>query len=161
MAVIEFARNVCGFSANTTEVDKLCHYPVIDIMKSQKSVENKGGTMRLGSYPAIIKEGSLIHSLYGSTKISERHRHRYEVNPDYHKILQEKGLVFSGLSPDGSLVEFIEIEDHPYFVATQSHPELKSSLAKPAPLFSGFVKAAVNYSEIVMQEKAIIQKVGI
>lgn len=148
MAVIEFARNICGFvKANTSEVDNKCEHPVIDIMENQKDVEDKGGTMRLGSYPAIVKEGTLVHSLYGNTKVFERHRHRYEVNPKYHQILQEKGLVFSGLSPDGSLVEFIELRDHPYFVATQAHPELKSCLVRPAPLFSGLVKAAIKHSE--------------
>jgi len=147
MAVIEFARNVCGLKAGTTEVNPECEHPVVDLMEEQRGIKNKGGTMRLGAYPAIIREGSVVHSLYGKTDISERHRHRYEVNPKYHKILQEKGLVLSGVSPDGTLVEFIEITDHPYFVATQAHPELKSSLISPAPLFKGLVEAAIKFDK--------------
>ncbi len=148
MAVIEFARNVCGLNgANTTEVDKNCKHPVVDIMESQKSVTEKGGTMRLGAYVAYIKKGSKVFDLYGNDEVSERHRHRYEVNPVYHGALEGKGLVLSGISPDGTLVEFIELENHPYFVATQAHPELKSSLLKPAPLFLGFVKAAIRYKK--------------
>lgn len=144
MAVIEFARNVCGLDANTTEVNKDCKDPVIDILEEQKEITNKGGTMRLGAYPAILKENTLVHSLYNSTRIFERHRHRYEVNPKYHQLLTEKGLVFSGMSPDRKLVEFIELENHPYFVATQAHPELKSTPLNPSPLFKGFVKAVLK-----------------
>lgn len=145
MAVIEFARNVCGLkNANTTEVDKGCPHPVVDILEEQKDIKDKGGTMRLGAYPAIVKKDTKIFSLYGESEISERHRHRYEVNPEYHEALEGKGLVLSGMSPDGKLVEFIELKDHPYFVATQAHPELKSSLLKPAPLFKGFVEAAMK-----------------
>jgi len=148
MAVIEFARNVCGISfANSTEIDILCKDPVIDILEEQRDVKNKGGTMRLGAYPAIVLQDSKVYSLYNSEKIFERHRHRYEVNPKYHEVLKEKGLVFSGVSPDGSLVEFIELKDHPYFVATQAHPELKSKLLSPAPLFSGLVEAALKKKE--------------
>lgn len=146
MAVIEFARNVCGLTdANTTEVSETKN-PVIDILESQKKVTEMGGTMRLGAYTAKIKEGSKIAALYKSKEVSERHRHRFEVNPKYHKILEEKGLILSGLSEDGTLVEFIEIPDHPYFVATQAHPELKSSLLKPAPLFLGLVEAAKKHN---------------
>jgi len=145
MAVIEFARNVCGLNgANTTEVDKNCKYAVVDILEEQKSVENKGGTMRLGACTAYIKEKSRVFDLYGSDEVIERHRHRYEVNPEYHEALEGKGLVLSGVSPDGKLAEFIELKDHRYFVATQGHPELKSSLLKPAPLFKGFIEAAVK-----------------
>lgn len=147
MAVIEFARNVCGFKdAHTTEVNPETNHPVVDILEEQKSITDKGGTMRLGSYPAIIKEGSMINELYGKNEIYERHRHRYEVNPDYHKIIEEKGLVLSGISPDGRLAEFIELpfEKHRYFVATQGHPELKSSLFKPAPVFAGLIRAALE-----------------
>lgn len=147
MAVIEFARNVCNLNADTTEVDPSCENPVVDLLEEQKGVINKGGTMRLGAYPAILREGSIIHSLYGETKVFERHRHRYEVNPKYHKILQENGLILSGVSPDGTLVEFIELKNHPYFVATQAHPELKSSLIKPAPLFAGLIEAALIYNQ--------------
>jgi CTP synthase len=149
MAVIEFARNVCGLQdANTTEVAQNTKHPVVDILESQKNIENKGGTMRLGAYPSKIKEGTTIAKLYQSLEVSERHRHRYEVNPEYHKILQEKGLVLSGLSEDNTLVEFIELPNHPYFVATQAHPELKSSLLKPAPVFYGLVQAAIQTKAI-------------
>jgi CTP synthase len=147
MAIVEFARNVCGLKgANTMEVDKGCEHPVVHIMESQKGVENKGGTMRLGACKAYIKKGTRVFDLYGSDEVSERHRHRFEVNPKYHEVLEGKGLVLSGISPDGTLVEFIELKDHPYFVATQAHPELKSSLLNPAPLFRGFVEAAMRNS---------------
>jgi CTP synthase len=149
LAVIEFARNVCGLkNANSTEFDPQTPYPVIDILPEQKKLleESKyGATMRLGSYPAILKEGSIVWKVYGKQKeIRERHRHRFEVNPEFHQILQENGLVFSGVSPDGRLVEFIELKDHPYFVATQAHPEFKSRPLKPAPLFDGLIKACVK-----------------
>jgi CTP synthase len=149
LAVVEFARNVCNLKdANSTEFNPETHYPVIDILPEQKKLmeESKyGATMRLGSYPAILKEGSLVWKVYGKQKeVRERHRHRFEVNPEFHQILQENGLVFSGVSPDGRLVEFIEIEDHPYFVATQAHPEFKSRPLKPAPLFDGLIKACIK-----------------
>jgi CTP synthase len=145
MAVVEFARNVCGLAgANTTEVDDKTKYPVVDILPDQKNVTNKGGTMRLGAYPAVLKIGSIIAKLYNSDEASERHRHRYEVNPEYHETLEKHGMVFSGVSPDGTLVEFIENPKLRYFVGTQAHPELKSSLLKPAPLFYGLVKACVE-----------------
>ncbi|HLC78785.1 MAG TPA: CTP synthase (glutamine hydrolyzing) [Candidatus Nanoarchaeia archaeon] len=147
MAVIEFARNICGLNANSTEIDPTCEHPVIDILEEQKSIESKGGTMRLGSHTAFIKEGSIVHRLYANTKVEERHRHRYEVNPKYHKDLIANGLILSGVSPDGTLVEFIELENHPFFVATQGHPELKSSLLKPAPLFRGLIGAALKFDE--------------
>lgn len=145
LAVVEFARHVCGLDdANTTEVNKNTKHPVIDILPEQKAVKDMGGTMRLGAYPALLKKGSVVHKLYGSEKVFERHRHRYEVNPEYHDVLEKKGLVFSGMSPDRKLVEFIELPGHPYFVGTQAHPELKSSLLKPAPLFYGLVEACVK-----------------
>ncbi|MBW1774742.1 MAG: CTP synthase (glutamine hydrolyzing) [Deltaproteobacteria bacterium] len=145
LAVIEFARNVCGLEkANSTEMDSDTPHPVIDILPEQKEIVDKGGTMRLGAYPAILKEGTLTHSLYEASEVSERHRHRYEVNPEYHDILQEKGMVFSGCSRDGRLVEFIELPQMKYFVATQAHPELKSRMEFPAPLFYGFVKACLG-----------------
>ena len=145
MAVIEFARNICGLEgANTTEVDENTIYPVIDILDEQKGITNKGGTMRLGSYPAKILPHSKVNKLYNSLEVCERHRHRYEVNPKYHNILKEKGLIFSGMSPDKTLVEFIELPNHKYFVATQAHPELKSSPFKPAPLFLGLVGACIK-----------------
>jgi len=145
LAVIEFARNVCGLEgANSTEMDPDTPYPVIDILPEQKAVTDKGGTMRLGAYPAVLKEGSLVHSLYKVVEVSERHRHRYEVNPEYHKIVSEKGMVFSGCSRDGRLVEFIELPNHKFFCATQAHPELKSRMEVPAPLFYGFVEACLS-----------------
>jgi CTP synthase len=149
LAVVEFARNVCGLKgANSTEFDPQTPYPVIDILPEQKKLieESKyGATMRLGSYPAVLKEGSIVWKVYGKQKeVSERHRHRFEVNPEFHQILQENGLVFSGVSPDGRLVEFIELKDHPYFVATQAHPEFKSRPLRPAPLFDGLIKACIK-----------------
>jgi len=145
LAVIEFARNVCGLEdANSTEIAPDTPHPIIDILPEQKSITEKGGTMRLGAYPAVLKEGSLVHALYQKTRVCERHRHRYEVNPDYHQILSENGMVFSGTSADGRLVEFIELPDLKFFVATQAHPELKSRMEFPAPLFYGFVKACLD-----------------
>jgi CTP synthase len=145
LAVIEFARNVCGLAgANSTEIATDTPHPIIDILPEQKDVTDKGGTMRLGAYPAVLKEGTLVHSLYRKTEVSERHRHRYEVNPDYHRVLQENGMVFSGMSLDGRLVEFIELPRLRFFIATQAHPELKSRMESPAPLFYGFVKACLD-----------------
>ncbi len=145
LAVVEFARNVCGLQgAHTTEIDAQTPHPVIDLLEIQRGITKKGATMRLGSYPAVLQEGSLVHQLYSSLSVSERHRHRYEVNPTYHEILQKYGLVFSGFSPDRKLVEFIELPNHPFFCATQAHPELKSRLLSPAPLFMGFVKACAR-----------------
>ncbi|MFH1506512.1 MAG: CTP synthase (glutamine hydrolyzing) [archaeon] len=148
LAVAEYARHVCGLKgANSTEIDPKTKYPVIDILPEQKKITKKGGTMRLGGYPAILKKGTVTHSLYKQEKVSERHRHRYEVNPEYHEILEKNGLIFSGMSPDRKLVEFIELKNHPYFVATQAHPELKSKLEAPAPLFYGLIRAAVKKKE--------------
>lgn len=142
MAVIEFARNICGLNgANSTEINEKTSHPVIDILEEQKQIINKGGTMRLGAYPAILKENTLAYKLYNKEIVSERHRHRYEVNPKYHNILEQGGLILSGLSPNKSLVEFIELKGHPYFIATQAHPELKSNLMTPAPLFMGLVES--------------------
>ncbi|MFQ5584027.1 MAG: CTP synthase, partial [Calditrichia bacterium] len=147
-AIIEFARNVCGLKdANSSEFDPKSPHPVIHIMESQKSVKDKGGTMRLGSYPCVIKEGTRAFEAYGNTYISERHRHRYEVNNDYRRILQENGIVFSGLSPDGNLVEIMELKNHPYFLGCQFHPELKSRIMKAHPLFVAFVGAALKYKK--------------
>ena len=145
LAVIEFARNICNLTgASSTEMDPDTPHPVIDILPEQKEVTDKGGTMRLGAYPATLTEGTLVHSLYRSTEVSERHRHRYEVNPDYHLFLQENGMIFSGTSPDGRLVEFIELPQLRFFAATQAHPELKSRMEGPAPLFYGFVQACMS-----------------
>ena len=145
MAVVEFARDVLGLEdANSAEFDKNTKNPVIHIMEEQKNIDKKGGTMRLGAYPCIVKEGSLANKVYGKKEISERHRHRYEFNNDYRENLENAGLHISGTSPDGKLVEIVEIEEHPYFIAGQFHPELKSRPNRPAPLFTGLVKAAVD-----------------
>lgn len=145
VAVVEFARNVCDLEgANSTEMDSETPHPVIDILPEQKEISEKGGTMRLGAYPAVVKSGTRVYSLYQASEISERHRHRYEVNPAYHEILQKKGMVFSACSRDGRLVEFIELPGLKYFVATQAHPELKSRMEKPGPLFYGFVAACIS-----------------
>jgi len=151
LAVVEFARNVCGLEgAHSTEIDKNTKYPVIDILPEQKKIKELGATMRLGAYPAELKQGTKVYNLYNEfnsikeNKVSERHRHRYELNPDYYKILQENGMVFSGVSPTKSLVEFIELPDNKFFVATQAHPELKSNLLNPSPLFYGFIKSCIK-----------------
>jgi CTP synthase len=145
LAVVEFARHVCGLEgANSTEMDAETPYPVIDILPEQKEIKTKGGTMRLGAYTALLQKGTLVQSLYKSSEASERHRHRYEVNPVYHPLLTEKGMVFSGCSEDGRLVEFIELPGHKFFAATQAHPELKSRMEFPSPLFYGFVKACLS-----------------
>lgn len=145
LAVVEYARDVCGLKdANTTEVEPETKNPVIDILPEQKTISSKGATMRLGAYDAILKTGTLVHNIYGKDKISERHRHRYEVNPEYHDILKKHGLIFSGMSPNSRLVEFIELPGHKYFVGTQAHPEFKSSLLHPAPLFDAFIGASMK-----------------
>ena len=142
MAVIEFARNVANLEdANSEELDKNCKNPVIHIMEDQKDINKKGGTMRLGAYPCVLKEGSLAEKIYGKKEISERHRHRYEFNNYYKKTLENKGLICSGISPDGSLVEIVENPSCKFFIAGQFHPELKSRPDRPAPLFAKFVEA--------------------
>ena len=143
MAVVEFARDVLGLAdANSSELDIDTTNPVIHIMEDQKGIVRKGGTMRLGAYPCVIKKSTLAEKIYNKEEISERHRHRYEYNNEYKERLEKAGLICSGTSPDGKLVEMVEIEDHPYFIASQFHPELKSRPNKPAPLFIGLVKAA-------------------
>jgi CTP synthase len=147
-ATIEFARNVCSMpEANSTEFNKRTRFPVIDLMEHQKKVKEKGGTMRLGSYPCILKEDSKAYDVYRKFLINERHRHRYEFNNHYRKIFEEKGMMFSGTSPNGDLVEIVELKDHRWFVAVQFHPELKSRVQKVHPLFSGFVAAAKEYAQ--------------
>ncbi len=150
MAVIEYARNVLGWKdAHTTEVDPKTTHPVIHIMPDQAKKllkQDYGGTMRLGAWDSVLTAGSLVRKLYGKSKVSERHRHRYEVNNEYRKQLEKKGLIFSGTSPDGKLAEIIEIPTHPFFIATQFHPELKSRPLAPHPLFVGFLKAAKEVS---------------
>ena len=143
VAIIEFARNVCGLDdSNSSEFAPECGNPVISLMESQQHVKDMGGSMRLGAYPCRLKPGSKAAEIYGVPEISERHRHRYEVSNQYRDLFHEKGMRLSGLSPDGSLVEMIELPDHPYFVACQFHPELKSRPTRPHPLFSAFVAAA-------------------
>ena len=143
MAVVEFARNVLGIKdAHSAELEKSTKNPVIHIMEEQKSVTKKGGTMRLGEYPCVLKKGTLAHKLYNKDEISERHRHRFEYNNSYKKQLEEKGLICSGTSPDGNLVEIVEYKDHPFFIAGQFHPEFQSRPDRPAPLFVGLIKAA-------------------
>jgi CTP synthase len=147
MAVIEFARHVCGLEkANSTEVDAGTPHPVIHLMDDQKDVTKKGGTMRLGDYPCALKDGTLARRLYGRKQVLERHRHRYEFNNAYREQLEKAGLVCSGSSPNGRLVEMIELPDHPWFVATQAHPEFKSRPMDCHPLFKGFIKAALQQS---------------
>lgn len=145
IACIEFARNVCGLKkANSSEFDKNSEYPVIDIMDAQKDITNKGGTMRLGSYPCKVEKGTLLNKLYGEEIIYERHRHRFEFNNFYRAEMAEKKLVFSGLSPDHRLVEVIEYPKHPFYIASQFHPEFKSRPNRPHPLFNGLIKAALK-----------------
>ena len=151
-ASIEFARNVCGLvDANSTEFNKRTRFPIIDLMEHQKKVKEKGGTMRLGSYPCIITEGSKAHATYQKFLVNERHRHRYEFNNTYRQNFEENGMVFSGTSPNGELVEIIELKDHRWFVGVQFHPELKSRVQKVHPLFHGFVAAAKEFARGVHQ----------
>jgi CTP synthase len=150
-AVIEFARNICGLKeAHSFEFYRDLKHPVIHLMADQEGVTELGGTMRLGAYPCILEDGSRVLQSYGNKEISERHRHRYEVNNAYREQLTQNGMVLSGLSPDGRLVEMIELKNHPWFVGVQFHPELKSRPTKPHPLFRDFVKAALDYQ---MQKK--------
>lgn len=148
MAVIEFARNVCGLEgANSEEMvdsPNAPAYPVIHLLPEQHDVTEKGATMRLGSWPCNIVAGTLAHSLYGTTRTEERHRHRYEVNNEFREMLQEAGLIVSGVSPDYRLVEMVELPTHPFFIGTQAHPEFKSRPNRPHPLFQGVVRAAVE-----------------
>ncbi|MDR0228859.1 MAG: CTP synthase [Flavobacteriaceae bacterium] len=145
MAVIEYARNVLKYeSANTTEVNESTQYPVIDFMEGQKDIAQKGGTMRLGGWDCKLKEGSKVYEIYGEANINERHRHRYEFNNQYLEDFEKAGLVASGWNPETGLIEVVEIEDHPFFVGVQFHPEYKSTVAKPHPLFVSLVKAAIE-----------------
>ncbi|MHB1298221.1 MAG: CTP synthase [Gemmatimonadaceae bacterium] len=148
VAIIEFARNVCKIDdSNSSEFAPECANPVISLLESQQNVKDMGGTMRLGSYACRLKPGSMAAEIYGQPEISERHRHRYEVSNQYRETFQAAGMRLSGLSPDGSLVEMIELTNHPYFVACQFHPELKSRPTRPHPLFSGFVAAAAKHAD--------------
>ncbi|MBI2730079.1 MAG: CTP synthase [Sphingobacteriales bacterium] len=148
MAVVEFARNVLGLKdANSTEMAPETTHPVIDLMETQKTITAKGGTMRLGAYPCEIKEGSLAYTIYGTKFISERHRHRWEFNNRFIKQYEQAGMIPSGKNPESGLVEIMEIPSHPYFIGVQYHPELKSTVERPAPLFVHFVKAAKDFYE--------------
>ena len=147
MAMIEFARHVIGYTdANSSELAPDTAHPVIDLMPEQKNVTDLGGTMRLGAYPCILKKDSKAYQLYGREQIFERHRHRYEVNNEYRDVYETKGMELSGVSPDGHIVEMIELKDHPYYVATQAHPEFKSRPNHAHPLFAGLVKAAAEHA---------------
>ena len=145
LTIVEYARNVIGYTdAHSVELDPNTTHPVIALMPDQNGVEDIGGTLRLGAYPCVLDKDSRAYQLYGQENISERHRHRYEVNNDYRAVLTENGLRLSGLSPDGRIVEMCELTEHPFFVATQGHPELKSRPNRPHPLFKGFVEAALE-----------------
>ncbi len=142
-AVIEFARNVLGYKdAHSTEINPKTEHKVVDLMESQKNITGMGGTMRLGAYPCMIKEGTLAYKIYGDTMIQERHRHRYEFNNDYLKEFEDHGMIASGVNPDNELVEIVEVPKHRFFIASQFHPELQSSVLRPHKLFVAFVKAA-------------------
>ncbi|MDD4123610.1 MAG: CTP synthase [Bacilli bacterium] len=148
VACIEFARNVLGIkNATSLEWDEETSYPIITLMNDQKEVVDKGGTMRLGNYPCVLLEGSKSYNAYKCKEVLERHRHRYEFNNNYRDLFSKNGMIFSGVSPDQKLVEIIELKDHPWFVATQAHPEFKSRPIKPQPLFLGFIKAAFAYQQ--------------
>ena len=145
LAAVEFARNVCGLTgAHSSELDPNTPYPIINLLADQENVVEMGGTLRLGSYPCTLVEGSVAHKEYGEINITERHRHRYEFNNFYRERLTQKGMVLSGVSPDGKLVEIVEIPEHPWFVAGQFHPEFKSRPEKAHPLFAGFIKASLE-----------------
>ncbi len=145
LAIVEFARNVAGLKgANSIELDPETPYPVIALMPDQEGVTDIGGTLRLGAYPCVLTEGTKAYELYGKKEISERHRHRYEVNNEYRQILTDNGMILSGQSPDKRIVEMIELKDHPYYICTQAHPEFKSRPDEPHPLFAGLIKAALE-----------------
>ncbi|HEY0369267.1 MAG TPA: CTP synthase, partial [Chthoniobacterales bacterium] len=146
VATIEFARDVLGLEkANSTEFDKNTPDPVISLLEEQREVTNKGGSMRLGTWPTKIEHGTKAETLYGSNEALERHRHRYEFNMKYRDAMREKGFEISGTSPDGALAELIELRDHPYFLACQYHPEFQSKPNKPHPLFKGFIQACLQH----------------
>ena len=148
MAVVEYARNICSLArANSSEFDSQTPYPVIDLLPEQRDVKDKGASMRLGAYPCVVSADSFAYAAYGQKEISERHRHRYEFNNDYKKILTDKGLQITGASPDGRLAEIVEIKDHPWFLGCQFHPEFKSRPTKPHPLFSKFIEAALKHAK--------------
>ncbi|HEU5394654.1 MAG TPA: gamma-glutamyl-gamma-aminobutyrate hydrolase family protein, partial [Candidatus Methylomirabilis sp.] len=152
-AVIEFSRNICGLAgANSTEFDPKAPHPVIDLMPEQQGVTNLGGTMRLGAYPCRLAPGSRAAGVYGVAEVSERHRHRYEVNNEYRAALEQHGMAMCGSSPDGKLVEMIEVPEHPYFVGCQFHPEFRSRPRDAHPLFRAFIAAALEHQERAKRE---------
>lgn len=154
MAIVEYARHVLGYTdANSIELDPKTTHPVIALMPEQEGVADLGGTLRLGSYPCVLKEGSLAECLYQTREISERHRHRYEVNNTYRRELEDKGMVLSGQSPDGKIIEMLELPGHPFFIATQGHPELKSRPNRAHPLFRGLVQAAAGEQQMKGEKK--------
>jgi CTP synthase len=158
MAVIEYGRHVLGIkNAQSTEMDAAANEPVIDMMEEQKKITAKGGTMRLGSYPCQIKEGTLAHHIYGNTGVSERHRHRYEFNNKYLQQYEENGMVASGCNPETGLVEIMEVTNHPFFIGCQYHPELKSTVEAPHPLFVHFVGAAKKFNEKKFTRNPLLQ----
>ena len=145
LSIVEFARDVIGWNdAHSVELDPATTHPVIHLMPDQDGIEDIGGTLRLGSYPCVLDKNSKAYGLYGEETIHERHRHRYEVNNDYRTFLTEHGMMLSGMSPDNRIVEMIELPDHPWFVGTQAHPELKSRPNRPHPLFKGFIEASLK-----------------
>lgn len=145
-AVVEFGRNKLGLEgAQSTEMDENTPHPVISMMEEQKKIKNKGGTMRLGAYSCHLKQGSKAEAIYGKSQISERHRHRYEFNNSYLKQYEQAGMIASGINPENNLVEIMELKDHPFFIAAQFHPELKSTVDNPHPLFVNFVAASLNH----------------
>ena len=146
MAVLEFARNVLGLAnAESTEVNSQTPYPVVNLMEEQKNVTDKGGTMRLGAWKCNIKSNTKLHKIYQNTDIEERHRHRYEFNNEYLASFEENGFIASGINPETGLVEAMELDNHPFFVGVQYHPEYKSYVEQPHPLFIHFIKAALTY----------------
>ena len=148
LTIVEYARNVVGFrDAHSIEMKPNTTHPVIALMPDQNGIEDIGGTLRLGAYPCVLAKNSLAHSLYGTDNISERHRHRYEVNNDFRAVLTEKGLLLSGTSPDNRIVEMCELPGHPFYIATQGHPELKSRPNRPHPLFRGLIEAALKHKD--------------
>jgi CTP synthase len=164
MAAIEFARNVLNIrEADSTEMNPDTPEPVIDMMEEQKKISMKGGTMRLGSYPCVVKEDTLAYTIYQKREINERHRHRWEFNNKYLKQFESAGMIASGINPQSGLVEIFELTDHPFFIGVQYHPELKSTVENPHPLFVHFIKAAKDFSHSnqVKNEIPVVAKYGV
>ena len=156
-AVIEFARNVIGLEgAHSTEIEPETPHPVIDLMEHQKSVTHKGGTMRLGTYPCQLSEDSIAMDCYETSEITERHRHRFEFNNNVKSIMEANGMRMTGINPESKLVEIIELPEHPYFIGVQFHPEYKSTVAEPHPLFVGFVKAAMKHAGLKVEDGSLV-----